>query len=145
MELYELRRLYDYYLNTHTHTRTATLALRNGLCVCLCGMSIIKYEHICCSLFYSAFHWQKINKNNAKIRCQPPPNGPRGRGRGIPFCLPYLSADMAQARAFAACIVYNSGESSKSVDELSFVSQIFIAHRGTSTNLTALATPATRT
>lgn len=65
MELYELRRLYDYYLNTHTHVQPLTL--RNGLCVCECGgMSIIKYEHICCSLFFSAFHWQKINKNNAR-------------------------------------------------------------------------------
>lgn len=88
---------------------------------------------------------RKSIKTMPKYAASPRPNGPRGRGRGIPFCLPYLSADMAQARAFAACIVYNSGESSKSVDELSFVPQIFIAHRGTSTNLTALATPATRT
>lgn len=70
MELYELRRLYDYYFKTHTHARTCSHSHCVTDCVCECvrggGMSIIKYEHICCSLFFSAFHWQKINKNNTR-------------------------------------------------------------------------------
>lgn len=56
----------------------------------------------------------------------------------VGICLPQKTW---QERGTAACIVYNSSELGKSVDELSFVPQIFIALSLSSlgTNLTTLA------